>query len=146
MYILKVQVLIHEADHNPAECPSVRPYIHPKTLQIQATITAGRDCGLAEWIIDDSWHVLYYIFFVLFLLQGLDNSYLNYAVFPGDRISDFTLDRIDEPVIILKPWKPNNIFHALHDDLLPLFNTLKVPVVFYYLLIYAVLVIAILLY
>ena len=31
-----------------AECPSV-----PK-LQNQATITAGRDCGLAEWIIDDS--------------------------------------------------------------------------------------------
>ena len=31
---------------------SVRPSV-PK-LQNQATITAGRDCGLAEWIIDDS--------------------------------------------------------------------------------------------
>ena len=46
------------------ECPSVRTYVRlsvrpsfrpsvPK-LQNQATITAGRDCGLAEWIIDDS--------------------------------------------------------------------------------------------
>ena len=32
--------------------PSVRPSV-PK-LQNQATITAGQDCGLAEWIIDDS--------------------------------------------------------------------------------------------
>ena len=31
---------------------SVRPSV-PK-LQNQATITAGRDCGLTEWIIDDS--------------------------------------------------------------------------------------------
>ena len=36
------------------QCPSV-----PK-LQNQATITAGRDCGLAGWIIDDSCLVLFY--------------------------------------------------------------------------------------
>ena len=60
--ILIIQVLIHEADHSPGragsdhnfhtECPSVRPSV-PK-LQNQVTITAGLDCGLAEWIIDDS--------------------------------------------------------------------------------------------
>ena len=35
---------------------SVRPSGHPSVpkLQNQATITAGRDCGLAEWIIDHS--------------------------------------------------------------------------------------------
>ena len=38
------------------ECPS-RPSI-PK-LQNQATITAGRDCGLAEWIIDDSCLIIF---------------------------------------------------------------------------------------
>ena len=45
---------IHEAgsDHYfHTECPSVRPSV--RKLQNQATITAGRDCGLAEWIIDD---------------------------------------------------------------------------------------------
>ena len=36
---------------------SVRPSV-PK-LQNQATITAGWDCGLAEWIIDDSCFVNY---------------------------------------------------------------------------------------
>ena len=38
---------------------SVRPSV-PK-LQNQATITAGRDCGLAEWIIDDSCLLFLYI-------------------------------------------------------------------------------------
>ena len=33
-------------------CPSIRP-ASPK-LQNPATITTGRDCGLAKWIIDDS--------------------------------------------------------------------------------------------
>ena len=37
-------------------CPSVLPSVRLSVskLQNQATITAGRDCGLAEWIIDDS--------------------------------------------------------------------------------------------
>ena len=52
---------------------SVRPYVllclsvHtsvPK-LQYQAEITAGRDCGLAEWITDDSCLVFSYIWKVL---------------------------------------------------------------------------------
>ena len=55
---VKKGVLIHEAD--PQSRPvvitiftkSVRPSV-PK-LQNQATITTGRDCGLAEWIIDES--------------------------------------------------------------------------------------------
>ena len=38
------------------ESPSV-----PK-LQNQATITAGRDSGLAEWIIDDSCLVEFYVY------------------------------------------------------------------------------------
>ena len=41
------------------QCSSVRPSV-PK-LQNQATITAGRDCELAEWIIDDSCLVFLYI-------------------------------------------------------------------------------------
>ena len=38
------------------ECPSVLPSVLPSVpkLQNQATITAGRDCGLVEWIIDYS--------------------------------------------------------------------------------------------
>ena len=39
------------------DCPSVRPSV-PK-LQNQATITGGRVCGLAKWIIDDSCLVFY---------------------------------------------------------------------------------------
>ena len=41
------------------ECPPVHTYV-PK-LQNKATITAGRDSGLAEWIIDDSCLVFHYI-------------------------------------------------------------------------------------
>ena len=44
-------------------CPSVRPSVClsvPK-LQYQAEITAGRNCGLVEWIINDSCLVLFLI-------------------------------------------------------------------------------------
>ena len=69
--------LIQEADHSPGRWwslfshrVSVRPYI-PK-LQIQATITSGRDWGLAEWIIDDSC-----IFFPLYLYCYVTKHNLN---------------------------------------------------------------------
>ena len=37
-------------------------YVRPSfpKLQFQAEINAGRDCGLAEWIIDDSCLVICY--------------------------------------------------------------------------------------
>ena len=57
------------------ECPSVLPYI-PK-LQNQATITAGRDCGLAEWIIDDSCLVMYCLVLSCLVLSCLPNMALN---------------------------------------------------------------------
>ena len=54
------------SDHySHTECPSVR--LHVSKLQNQATLTAGRDCGLAKWIIDDSCLVFSYIFVYLFL-------------------------------------------------------------------------------
>ena len=49
-------LLIHEAKHSPPPvsdhyfhtgCPYVCPNVYPK-------IIAGRDCGLAEWIVNDS--------------------------------------------------------------------------------------------
>ena len=60
LFVWRSFQLIHEADHSPVVITiftqSVRKYV-PK-LSNQATITAGRDCGLAEWIIDDSCLVL----------------------------------------------------------------------------------------
>ena len=51
--MIHLTVLIHEADHSHGPFTlSVRPSV--RKLQNQAKITAGRDCGLAEWIIDDS--------------------------------------------------------------------------------------------
>ena len=65
---IKPSLLIHEADHSSGGTitiftqsvgPSLRPFI-PK-LQNHATITAGWDCGLGEWIIDDSCLVKVYL-------------------------------------------------------------------------------------
>ena len=43
-------------------CPYVRTYVCPSGTKLQnpATITAGRDCGLAKWIIDDSCLVFFF--------------------------------------------------------------------------------------
>ena len=46
---------------------SVRPNVRPSQNLNQATITAGRDLGLAEWIIDDSCPVLGYFYPIQFL-------------------------------------------------------------------------------
>ena len=50
-------------------CPSVHPSVRPSVpkLQNQATITAGRDCGLAEWIIDDSCLVSFKVTLLIYI-------------------------------------------------------------------------------
>ena len=59
--------------------PFVRPYV-PK-LQNQATIPAGRDCGLAEWIIDDSCLVQFTC-----LSLGIRTMSLNYPCYYGNSL------------------------------------------------------------
>ena len=64
------------------ECPSFRPSILPSfrlsvpKLQNQATITAARDCGLAEWIIDDSYLVFALILPSVITGDSITNAFL----------------------------------------------------------------------
>ena len=64
---------------------AVRPSVRPKTLN-QATIPAGRDCGLAEWIIDDSC-------LVIFSLLLADLMYVIYVETAQMRKNDGILPR-----------------------------------------------------
>ena len=56
------------AGHNVAKSYSCHESVRPSISKLQnhGTITAGWDCGLVKWIIDDSYLVLY-----IFLLQTL---------------------------------------------------------------------------
>ena len=55
---------------------SVRPYVRPSVpkLQNQATITAGRFCGVAEWIIDDSCLAFTCFWTLTFLVTNVHHS------------------------------------------------------------------------
>ena len=51
---------------------SVRPFVRTSGTKLQnpATITAGRDCGLAKWIIDDSCLVFFWVSSLSGLVQN----------------------------------------------------------------------------
>ena len=76
---------------------SVRPSV-PK-LQNQATLTAGRDCGLAEWIIDDSCFVIY-----IFTCYVSRYARPNFSLFTRDVISNTFMIGC---VILLNHQAPN---------------------------------------
>ena len=84
-------------------CPSV-----PK-LQNQATITAGQDCGLAEWIIDDSslvFHLLSVHFVMkltLYIYYHLDKYFMSNLT--NHNIA-LTKGRMDD--MVFQPSNPND--------------------------------------
>ena len=44
---------------------------------------------------------------------------------PADAIKNFSVRFHPQPTFIMKRFKPNNIMHVLHDDIIPLYHTLR---------------------
>ncbi len=58
-------------------------------------------------------------------VEGRDDFYLDLAVFPEDAFAGFNVVRVDDPVLIIKRWNPDNLLHVVHDDLMPIFETMR---------------------
>ena len=58
-------------------------------------------------------------------LTGNNEFYLNYVSMPKDSSNRFDIEFVESPVLLMKRWKPLDPFHMIHDDLLPIYATLK---------------------
>jgi len=58
-------------------------------------------------------------------LTGNNEFYLNYISMPQSSSDRFDIEFVESPVLLLKRWKPLDPFHMIHDDLLPIYATLK---------------------
>jgi len=58
-------------------------------------------------------------------LTGNNEFYLNYITMPKSSSDRFDIEYVESPVLLLKRWKPLDPFHMIHDDLLPIYSTLK---------------------
>ena len=87
---------------------SVRPFV-PK-LQNQATITAGRNCGLAEWINDDSCLVVF-IFVPYRFLQNF--NFTNLVTFL--KKEKYKTCVINDPLGQTRNIASSELFFVLHD-------------------------------
>ena len=58
-----------------------------------------------------------------------NNYYFNYIEIPSESFKQFsktfTIETIEKPTILFARFKPDNIMHTTHDDVLPLFHTIK---------------------
>ena len=77
-----MNVLIHEADHIVPSgndhyihtyCPSVRPSPLFKIDQNKQIFSVGRDCELAEWIINDSC-LIQFLFILILVLDTAEKE------------------------------------------------------------------------
>lgn len=57
--------------------------------------------------------------------SNLNDLYLNYVVMPEAASHRFDVEFVESPVFLMKRWKPMDSFHMIHDDLIPLYLTLK---------------------
>jgi len=56
---------------------------------------------------------------------GNSDFYLNYITMPQSSSDRFDIEFVESPVLLLKRWQPLDPFHIIHDDLLPIYTTLK---------------------
>ncbi len=58
-------------------------------------------------------------------VMGHAGLYLDYVPMPSSASDDFDIEFIDNPTLLLRRWNPGDLFSALHDDLLPIYETMK---------------------
>ena len=58
-------------------------------------------------------------------LMGKEDLYLNYVALPKQASDQYDIEFVDSPILITKRWNPTDMFSAFHDDLLPIYSTLK---------------------
>ena len=56
---------------------------------------------------------------------GNKDLYLNYVALPAWTSLDFDIEFEESPVLLVKRWQPLDAFSVIHDDLLPMYLTLK---------------------
>ena len=58
-------------------------------------------------------------------VAGHNAQYFSYLSLPSSDVQDFQVGSISGMTIVFKRFKPDNIMHVLHDDIIPLFHTLS---------------------
>lgn len=58
-------------------------------------------------------------------VMGNDQLYLDYVTMPKSASEDFDIEFVDNPALVVKRWRHQDLFHALHDELMPIYFTLK---------------------
>lgn len=58
-------------------------------------------------------------------LIGGNQFYFDYVMLPEEARANFSVTQIGKPTLILSRWKPNHLLHAFHDDILPIYATLR---------------------
>ncbi|XP_013383567.1 protein O-linked-mannose beta-1,4-N-acetylglucosaminyltransferase 2-like [Lingula anatina] len=58
-------------------------------------------------------------------VEDHNTQYFNYDDFPVAAAGQFNISVIEEHCLIMNRFKPDNLMHIFHDDLLPLYHTLR---------------------
>ena len=58
-------------------------------------------------------------------VTGNKELYLNYVPLPAKISEEYDKEFVDLPVLLVKRWRPLDPFSQIHDDLLPIYLTLR---------------------